>query len=94
MDLSGNHIPSHVKKIHMIAACGTGMGALACMLQDLGFKVTGSDQQVYPPMSDFLAEKGVDLFSGFSPSHLDLAPDLVIIGNAVTRNNVEARHVM
>ena len=78
----------------MIAACGTGMGALACMLQDLGFKVTGSDQQVYPPMSDFLAEKGVDLFSGFSPSHLDPAPDLVIIGNAVTRNNVEARHVM
>jgi len=94
MDLSGNHIPSHVKRIHMIAACGTGMGALACMLQDLGFKVTGSDQQVYPPMSDFLAEKGVDLFSGFSPSHLDPAPDLVIIGNAVTRNNVEARHVM
>ena len=94
MTLSGNHIPNHVKSIHMIAACGTGMGALACMLQDLGFKVTGSDQQVYPPMSDFLAEKGVDLFSGFSPSHLDPAPDLVIIGNAVTRNNVEARHVM
>ncbi len=58
MNLSENHIPKHVKKIHMIAACGTGMGALACMLQDLGFKVTGSDQQVYPPMSDFLAEKG------------------------------------
>jgi len=94
MALSGNHIPSHVKKIHMIAACGTGMGALACMLQDLGFKVTGSDQQVYPPMSEFLAEKGVALFSGFSPLHLHPAPDLVIIGNAVTRNNVEAQHVM
>jgi UDP-N-acetylmuramate: L-alanyl-gamma-D-glutamyl-meso-diaminopimelate ligase len=94
MDFSGNRIPNYVKKIHMIAACGTGMGALACMLQDLGFQVTGSDHQVYPPMSDFLAGKGVHLFAGFSPSHLDPAPDLVIIGNAVTPNNVEARHVM
>ena len=94
MNHSGNFIPSHVKKIHMIAACGTGMGALACMLQDLGFHVTGSDHQVYPPMSDFLEGKGVHLFSGFSPSHLEPVPDLVIIGNAVTRNNVEAQHVM
>ncbi len=94
MDLSGNFIPSHVKNIHMVAACGTGMGALACMLQDLGFHVTGSDHQVYPPMSDFLAGKGIRLFSGFSPSHLNPMPDLVIIGNAVTRNNVEAQHVM
>ena len=78
----------------MIAACGTGMGALACMLQDLGFQVTGSDHQVYPPMSDFLAGKGVHLWAGFSPSHLAPAPDLVIIGNAVTRDNVEARYVM
>ena len=94
MDLSGNHIPAHVKKIHMIAACGTGMGALACMLKDLGYEITGSDHQVYPPMSDFLEGKGVRLFSGFSPSHLDPPPDLVIIGNAVTRQNVEARYVM
>ncbi|SMC69591.1 UDP-N-acetylmuramate--L-alanine ligase [Desulfocicer vacuolatum DSM 3385] len=94
MDFPGNRIPDHVKIIHMIAACGTGMGALACMLQDLGYQVTGSDHQVYPPMSDFLAEKGVTLSAGFSPSHLEPAPDLVIIGNAVTRDNVEARHVM
>ena len=94
MDLSENHIPVQVKKIHMIAACGTGMGALACMLKDLGYEVTGSDHQVYPPMSDFLEGKGVCLFSGFSPSHLDPPPDLVIIGNAVTRQNVEAQYVM
>lgn len=113
MDLTNNFIPKDVKKIHIIAACGTGMGALACMLQDMGFEVTGSDQNIYPPMSDFLIEKGVRLFKGFSPANFlalqsrlegDIeettqpnkleAPDLVIIGNAVTRDNVEAVAVM
>lgn len=113
MDLTNNFIPKDVKKIHIIAACGTGMGALACVLQDMGFEVTGSDQNIYPPMSDFLIEKGVRLFKGFSPSNFlalqsrlegDIeertrlnklkTPDLVIIGNAVTRDNVEAVAVM
>ncbi|MBF0203929.1 MAG: UDP-N-acetylmuramate--L-alanine ligase [Desulfamplus sp.] len=81
----------------MIAACGTGMGALACILQDLGFQVTGSDHNIYPPMSDFLMEKGIRLFKGFSPSNIsniEHTPDLVVIGNAVTRENVEAVAVM
>ncbi|MBF0242916.1 MAG: UDP-N-acetylmuramate:L-alanyl-gamma-D-glutamyl-meso-diaminopimelate ligase [Desulfamplus sp.] len=94
MDLKLNFIPLNAKKIHIIAACGTGMGALSCMLQDMGFEVTGSDQNIYPPMSDFLAQKGVKLFKGFSPSNLDSLPDLVVIGNAVTKNNVEAVAVM
>ncbi|MBF0112312.1 MAG: UDP-N-acetylmuramate:L-alanyl-gamma-D-glutamyl-meso-diaminopimelate ligase [Desulfamplus sp.] len=94
MDLKLNFIPLNAKKIHIIAACGTGMGALSCMLQDMGFEVTGSDQNIYPPMSDFLAQKGVKLFKGFNPLNLDYKPDLVVIGNAVTKNNVEAVAVM
>ena len=54
MDLKKNRISDTVKSIHMIAICGTGMGALASMLKDMGFEVTGSDQKVYPPMSEFL----------------------------------------
>ena len=74
----------------MIAACGTGMGALACMLKDLGYEVTGSDHKVYPPMSDFLQSRGVSLFEGFDRANLDPATDLVIVGNAVFRHNPEA----
>lgn len=70
------------------------MGTLACILKEMGYIVSGSDQNVYPPMSDFLNEKGVQLFSGYDPSNLDHAPDLVIIGNAVTKLNVEARAVL
>jgi UDP-N-acetylmuramate: L-alanyl-gamma-D-glutamyl-meso-diaminopimelate ligase len=80
--------------IHLIAACGTGMGTLACILKEMGHKVSGSDANIYPPMSDFLAEKGIALFNGYDASNLNPAPDLVIIGNAVTRENPEAVEVM
>ncbi len=83
-----------IETIHLVAACGTGMGTLACILKEMGYGVTGSDQNVYPPMSDFLAEKGVRLFSGFDPGNLAHKPDLVIIGNAVTRENCEAKAVL
>jgi UDP-N-acetylmuramate: L-alanyl-gamma-D-glutamyl-meso-diaminopimelate ligase len=83
-----------LKKIHLIAACGTGMGTLACILKQMGYVVSGSDQNVYPPMSDFLSEKGISLFTGYDPSNLDHKPDLVIIGNAVTKLNVEAQAVL
>ena len=83
-----------IKRIHLVAACGTGMGTLACILKKMGYIVTGSDQNVYPPMSDFLENNGIRLFSGFSASNISddpaLVPDLVIIGNAVTRDNPEA----
>ena len=70
------------------------MGTLACILKQMGYMVSGSDQNVYPPMSDFLSEKGISLFTGYDPSNLDHKPDLVIIGNAVTKLNVEAQAVL
>jgi len=73
----------------MIAACGTGMGALASILKDMGFKVTGSDQKVYPPMSDFLSGKGIEITEGFSEKNIAYGPDLVIVGNAVSKGNPE-----
>lgn len=88
--LENNHIPEHVKTIHMIAVCGTGMGALACMLKDLGYNVTGSDNAVYPPMSTFLEGKGVNIFNGYHEKNLAYGPDLVVVGNAVSRDNPEA----
>ena len=86
-----NTIPKNVKTIHLIAVCGTGMGALACMLKDLGYAVTGSDANVYPPMSTFLRGKGVSIFEGFNAQNLTSEPDLVVVGNAVRRDNPEAR---
>jgi UDP-N-acetylmuramate: L-alanyl-gamma-D-glutamyl-meso-diaminopimelate ligase len=83
-----------MEKIHLIAACGTGMGTLACILKEMGYSISGSDQNIYPPMSDFLNEKGIPLFKGYNPANLNPRPDLVIIGNAVTRQNVEAQAVL
>ncbi len=82
------------ESIHLIAACGTGMGTLACSLKEMGYSVTGSDLHVYPPMSDFLKAHGIHLFEGFKPEHLSHRPDLVIIGNAVSRDNPEAAAVI
>ncbi|MGA7143263.1 MAG: UDP-N-acetylmuramate:L-alanyl-gamma-D-glutamyl-meso-diaminopimelate ligase [Desulfobacterales bacterium] len=87
MDLSKNQIPEHVKSIHLIAICGTGMGALAGMLKDEGYLVTGSDQKVYPPMSEFLSGKGIDINEGFHEKNVAYGPDLVVVGNAVSKDN-------
>jgi UDP-N-acetylmuramate: L-alanyl-gamma-D-glutamyl-meso-diaminopimelate ligase len=70
------------------------MGSLAGLLRHRGFRVTGSDTHVYPPMSDFLREEGIDLFSGFDSGHLQPAPDLVVVGNAVSRGNPELEAVL
>ncbi len=91
MNWHHNRIPERVETIHLIAACGTGMGALACMLKDLGYTVTGSDQNVYPPMSTFLQERGIEVRAGFDAANLAHRPDLVVVGNAVIRENPEAR---
>jgi len=90
MDMIRNSIPETVRSIHLIAVCGTGMGALAVLLKEMGYDVTGSDQNVYPPMSTFLEEKGIRLFNGFSSDNLSHHPDLVIVGNAVTKDNAES----
>jgi UDP-N-acetylmuramate: L-alanyl-gamma-D-glutamyl-meso-diaminopimelate ligase len=88
---SPDRIPNHVQKIHLIAICGTGMGALACMLKELGFDITGSDRKIYPPMSHFLADRGLDVMNGFKGKHISYGPDLVIVGNAVTCENPEVK---
>ncbi len=90
LDPSLNYLPAHVKRIHLMGICGTGVGALAGMLQAQGFSVTGSDQQVYPPMSDFLASLGIEVKSGYQSENLAYQPDLVIVGNVITRANPEA----
>ncbi len=75
--------------IHLIAACGTAMGSLAAMLREKGYRVTGSDTHVYPPMSTYLQQVGIELYEGFSPDNLRDAPDLIVVGNAVSRGNPE-----
>lgn len=85
-----NIFPERIEHIHLMGICGTGVGALAGMLQSAGFRVTGSDQHVYPPMSDFLAEIGIEVFAGYSPDNLEPRPDLVVVGNVITRQNPEA----
>jgi len=75
--------------LHFIGICGTAMGNVALMMRAAGHTVTGSDQNIYPPMSDLLAEAGVAIMTGFSPDNLDPAPDLVVIGNRMSRGNDE-----
>ena len=82
-------IPAQVRHIHLVAICGTAMGALAGMFKKLGYRVTGSDQQVYPPMSDFLHQNGITVFNGYHADHLNPRPDLVVVGNAVSKDNPE-----
>ena len=72
-------------RIHILGICGTFMGGLAMLARALGHEVTGSDANVYPPMSTLLEKQGIDLIQGYDASQLDPAPDLVIIGNAMTR---------
>jgi len=82
------------KHIHLIGICGTAMASLAGMLQQRGFRVTGSDTAAYPPMSDFLASLNIAVLQPFSESNLDPRPDLVIVGNAMSRGNVELEAVL
>ena len=82
------------KHIHLIGICGTAMASLAGMLQQRGFRVTGSDAAAYPPMSDFLASLGVPVAQPFAEANLKPRPDLVVVGNAISRGNVELEHVL
>src|SRR6266516_810564 len=80
--------------LHRRSSDLVGMASLAGLLQSKGYRITGSDQNIYPPMSTYLQEIGIDILAGFSPEHLSVRPDLVIIGNAVSRNNAEAEAVV
>lgn len=80
--------------IHILGICGTFMGGIAALAKALGHQVTGSDQQVYPPMSTQLEQLGISLTSGYDPAQLEPAPDLVIIGNALSRGNPAVEYVL
>jgi UDP-N-acetylmuramate: L-alanyl-gamma-D-glutamyl-meso-diaminopimelate ligase len=82
------------RHIHLIGICGTAMASLAGMLQQQGFHVTGSDAAAYPPMSDFLASLGIPLSQPFAARNLEPRPDLVVVGNAISRGNVELEHIL
>jgi UDP-N-acetylmuramate: L-alanyl-gamma-D-glutamyl-meso-diaminopimelate ligase len=82
------------RHVHLIGICGTAMASLAGMLKQRGFRVTGSDAAAYPPMSDFLASLGIAVAQPFTEKNLEPTPDLVIIGNAISRGNVELEHVL
>lgn len=80
--------------IHILGICGTFMGSLAVLAKELGHRVTGSDANVYPPMSTQLEAQGIELMQGYDPAHLEPAPDLVVIGNALSRGNPAVEHVL
>jgi UDP-N-acetylmuramate: L-alanyl-gamma-D-glutamyl-meso-diaminopimelate ligase len=84
----------NARRIHLIGICGTGMGSLAGLLTEAGHEVRGSDDNVYPPMSTMLSSQGIHLMSGYAPPNLDWGPDLVVIGNIVSRTNPEAEAVL
>lgn len=80
--------------IHILGICGTFMGSLAVLAKELGHRVTGSDASVYPPMSTQLEAQGIELMQGYDPAHLEPAPDLVVIGNALSRGNPAVEYVL
>jgi len=83
-----------VRRIHFLGVCGTAMGAVAAAIRDLGFVVSGSDENVYPPMSTFLAEKQIPISVGYRPENIPDDVDLVVIGNAIFRGNLELESVL
>jgi len=83
-----------VARIHLIGVCGTAMATLAAMLKHRGHDVTGSDEHVYPPMSDFLAAERITVLQGYTPDHITTAIDLVVVGNAISRGNAELEAVL
>src|SRR6202046_1220712 len=82
------------KNIHLIGICGSAMASLAGMLQTRGYRLTGSDAAAYPPMSDLLKELGIAIREPYAEANLSPQPDLVIVGNAISRGNVELEYVL
>jgi UDP-N-acetylmuramate: L-alanyl-gamma-D-glutamyl-meso-diaminopimelate ligase len=85
---------SQIRSVHFVGICGTAMASAAAAMQEKGVQVTGSDQNVYPPMSDFLAERRIEVISGYAEQNLAHKPDLVVVGNAISRGNPEAECVL
>jgi UDP-N-acetylmuramate: L-alanyl-gamma-D-glutamyl-meso-diaminopimelate ligase len=80
--------------IHILGICGTFMGGVAVLARQLGHKVTGSDANVYPPMSTMLESQGIEIIEGYDPSQFEVCPDLVVIGNAMSRGNSCVEYVL
>jgi UDP-N-acetylmuramate: L-alanyl-gamma-D-glutamyl-meso-diaminopimelate ligase len=85
---------SERQRVHLIGICGTAMAALAGLLQQRGFVVSGSDAAAYPPMSDLLRSMSIPVSEPYSEENLKPAPDLVVVGNAISRGNVELEYVL
>ena len=85
---------SSLRKVHFTGVCGTAMGSLAAALRGRGVEVTGSDDNVYPPMSTFLESKGIAIRKGYSPDNIPSDADFVVIGNAMTRGNPEVEAIL
>jgi UDP-N-acetylmuramate: L-alanyl-gamma-D-glutamyl-meso-diaminopimelate ligase len=83
-----------MKRVHLIGICGTAMATLAALLKHRGFAVRGSDQAIYPPMSDFLAGEGIPILEGYKAEHIDESLDFVVVGNAISRGNPELEVVL
>jgi UDP-N-acetylmuramate: L-alanyl-gamma-D-glutamyl-meso-diaminopimelate ligase len=82
------------KRVHLIGVCGTAMATLAALLKSRGYDVRGSDQNVYPPMSDFLVQQGITTLQGYKGEHITADLDLVVVGNAISRGNPELEEVL
>jgi len=80
--------------IHILGICGTFMGGIAVIARQMGHTVSGSDANVYPPMSDTLRAAGITIQEGYDPSHLQAKPDMVVIGNAMSRGNPAVEQVL
>ena len=82
------------KHLHILGICGTFMGGIAALAKELGFRVTGCDAHVYPPMSTQLEQLGIELMQGYKTEHFNDEPDLVIVGNAMSRGNVMVEYML
>jgi len=83
-----------IQHLHILGICGTFMGGIAALAKELGFRVTGCDAQVYPPMSTQLEQLGIELKQGYKTEHLNDEPDLIIVGNAMSRGNVMVEYML
>jgi UDP-N-acetylmuramate: L-alanyl-gamma-D-glutamyl-meso-diaminopimelate ligase len=90
----GIRVMAAPKKFHFLGICGTAMGSVAAALRERGFVVTGSDENVYPPMSTFLESKGIGLRAGYRPENIPDDADVIVIGNAMKRGNPEVEAVL
>lgn len=83
-----------MKHVHFLGICGTAMGAVASAMARKGYVVTGTDANVYPPMSTFLESEGIEIFQGYKADNIPAETDMVVIGNAMSRGNVEVEAVL